>query len=182
MYLVASMTVATALLLWMEHLVVPEGTYVDSVQAVGPVATALETEEPIEPGDWDEIVISYRDRVPGDPAVALAVPGRPYPYHFVIQPTGEIHTLPKWQGHTSDGGVVEPRAINICLSGRPGLNGISAEQWDALVSMLRQLRARCQLPAKAVRLDPQSDPQYRADVSPQAVRLRQMLLAADIID
>lgn len=184
MYLVASMTVATGLLLWMEHLVAPEGLQRDGIQTIGPVATALETARPIEPGNWDEIVISYRDRVPGDPAVALAVPGRPYPYHFVIQPTGKIHTLPTWQDQRFDAvaATAEPRAIHVCLSGQPGQSEISPEQWDALVSMLRQLRVRCQLPTKAVRLDPQSDPQYRSDVSQQAYRLRQMLLAADIID
>lgn len=183
MYLVVSMTAVTGLLLWMEHLVAPPGSAEAVSQWTDHIAEALRTDRPIEPGSWGEIVISYRDRVPGDPRVALIVPGRPFPYHFVIQPTGEIHTLPNWQAQeASSDGNLGTKAIHVCLSGQPGVDGVSAEQWDALMGMLRQLRARCRMSEKAVRLDPQSDPQYRSNLSQQAYRLRQMLLAADVID
>ncbi len=182
MYLVASMSVATALLLWMEHLVAPPGEAMpvvdDGTDLVDAVASGA-----IDPARWDEIVISYRDRVPGDPAVALAVPGRPLPYHFVIQPNGKVHTLPTWGeqngGQSAD---LSSRAIRVCLAGRPDSDSIGPEQWDALMGMIRQLRVHCQLPTKSVRLDPQSDPHYRPNMSNQAHRLRQMLLAADVID
>jgi hypothetical protein len=184
MYLVASMTVATGLLLWLEHLVAPPGGNDGAYQAVGPAAMALRADRPIEPGSWQEIMISYRARVANDKTVALIATGRQSPYHFVVQPGGEIRSLPRWQEQDAGPGSGElgSRAIRICLAGQPDSNDVSPEQWDALVSLLRQLRQRCQLPAKAVRLDPQSDPHYRPNIPNQAYRLRQMLLAADIID
>jgi len=183
MYLVASMTVATGLLLWMEHLVAPPGIGRAPREGAGPLGEALRTLRPIEPGSWGEIVISYRDRAASDPSVALAA-GRSSPYHFVVEPTGRIRALPTWREQEPDDGNAERdvRAIRICYAGQPGSDGVSAEQWDALIGLLRQLRLRCQLPAKAVQLDPQSDPQFRPNISHQAHCLRQMLLDADVID
>ena len=131
------------------------------------------------------VVVSYRDRVASAPSVALAAAtGRPNPYHFVVEPNGKIRALAAWRDQEADttGGATASHGIRVCLAGQPNSDGISAQQWDVLVALLRQLRLRCQLPNKSVRLDPQSDPQYRPNISSQAHRLRQMLLAADIID
>jgi hypothetical protein len=183
-YLVASMTVATALLLWIEHVVVPVDPHRGGPTMSKPVADALRTNRPIQPGTWDEIVISYRDRVPTASAVALASPSQPLPYHFVIDASGQIRSLPTWQEQQPgvSGTDVVSRAVHICLAGQSDLTAVPADQWDSLVSLIRQVRAKCNLPAKAVRLDPQSDVQVRPNLSQQAQRLRQMLLAADIID
>jgi len=184
LYLVASMTVATGLLLWMEYLVAPPGVRQPARPTNAAVTEALHTREPVQPGNWDEIVVSYRDRVASDPMVALAATGRPSPHHLVVEPTGRIHSLSAWKDQQANksGGEAASRTIRVCLAGRPDAEAISAEQWDTLVSLLRQLRLRCQLPTKSVRLDPQSDPQFRPNISPQAHRLHQMLLAARIID
>ncbi len=184
-YLVASMTVATGLLLWMEHLVVPGDALKTNPAATGVVAAALRTTQSVPPGKWDEIVISYRDRLPSASGLALAAPNQqPLPYHFIVDPEGKIRTLPAWQEQKAEvsGTEVVSRAIHICLAGQSGVSTVPADQWDTLVSLVRQLRTQCQLSAKAVRLDPQSDPQVRPNVSNQAYRLHQMLLAADLID
>lgn len=182
MYLVASMSVATGLLLWMEHLVAPPG-HVELPAAHGdPVVEALETSKPIDPSMWDGIVIAYRDRVPGDPAVALASPGHRIPYHFVIKADGRIHTLASWSEQEGDQDQFGARAIRVCLAGAPDVEGISAEQWDALMAMLQKLRAKCQLSDRCVQLDPQSDPQFRPNLSEPAFRLHQMLIGAGVID
>ncbi len=182
MYLVASMSVATGLLLWMEHLVAPPGDVPTLAPHGDPIVEALKTEQPVDPSMWDGIVISYRDRVPGDPAVTLAVPGHRIPYHFVIKADGRIHTLNTWSEQQGDQDQFGSRAVRVCLAGSPEITDISAEQWDALMAMLQKLRVRCQMSDGCVQLDPQSDPQFRPNLSEQAYRLHQMLIAAGVID
>jgi len=184
MYLVASMTAATALLLLMEHWVAPPGSRDTPPDSLGPVAQAVNTHQTDRLENWDEIVISYRDRMARISSVALAATGQRLPYHFVIEPDGQIFALSAWREQEPDvsGGGVVTRAIRVCLAGEPDAGAVSADQWNVLVNLLRQVRSHCGLSAKAIRLDPQSDSQFRPDVSPQAECLRKMLLAADIID
>ncbi len=184
MYLVVSMTAATGLLLWMEHLVAPPDAAELSPPAAGPAAEAVQIVQDIQPGTWDEVVISYRERVTSIAALSLAATGQRSPYHFVVDREGRVKGMSAWQDQERDEARtgVGARAIRVCLTGGDEGQGVSAEQWDALMSLLRQLRVRCYLPTKAVRLDPQLDPQFRPDASNPASRLRQMLLAADIID
>lgn len=184
MYLVASMTVATGLLLWMEHLVAPSGVETAVLPRVEPLLGALATKEPIKPGTWDDIVISYREGFTGNPSVALAASEQFLPYHFVIAPNGSVDGMPAWKKQEDGMGRVSmgTRSIHVCFAGHPGSNAVSPEQWNALVGLVRQLRHRCQLPQQSVRLDPQSDPKLRPDISHQAYQLWQMLMAAGIID
>jgi len=183
-YLVTSMTVATALLLWVEHLVVPPDAQRAGAPVSKPIAEALHTNQTVQPGKWEEIVISYRERLPTSSAVALAAPSQQLPFHFIVTPSGQIRALPAWRDQQPGVSGTEPvsQTVHICVAGQADSTTLPAEQWDALVSLIRQLRAKCRLPARVVRLDPQSDAQVRPNVPPQAQRLRQMLLAADIID
>jgi hypothetical protein len=184
MYLVVSMTAATTLLLLMEHWVAPPGMRDLPLESLGPVAQAVNDHQTDRLENWDEIVISYRDRMAKISPVALAATGQRLPYHFVIEPNGEVFALPAWRDQEPDvsGGGVVTRAVRVCLAGEPDTSAVSADQWNALVNLLRQVRLHCGLSTKAIRLDPQSDSQFRPDVSPQADCLRKMLLAADIID
>ncbi len=185
MYLTISMTAATGLLLWMEHLVIPPNTQPGQTTILNPLSEVVRTAKTIQPGAWEEIVISYRDRLPSvAAAVAMAAPTQRLPYHFVIDAEGQINPLSAWQEQKADvsGTEVVTRAIHVCLAGQGEGGGVPAEQWDALIGLLRQLRTQCQLPTNAVRLDPQSDPEIRPNVPPPAHRLRQMLLEAQVIN
>jgi hypothetical protein len=184
MYLVVSMTAATALLLWMEHLVAPPGTAEAVPPRLEPLLTALKTEEPIQSGTWNDIVISYREGFTGKPSVPLASSEQFLPYHFVIGPGGSVDGMPAWKTQKDGYGRLPTgtRSIHVCFAGQPDSNAVSPEQWNSLLGLLRQLRHRCDLPQDAIRLDPQSDPRLRPDISRQAYQLRQMLLAANVID
>lgn len=183
MYLVGSMTVATGLLLWMEHLVAPPGALEVRPRMDG-VLKALKTDRPVSPGTWNDIVISYREGMIGNPTVPLASTEQLLPYHFVINSDGSVDGLRAWQKQ-NDGvtrSALRDRSIHVCFAGQAESNAVSPEQWNVLVSLVRQLRYRCELPSEAVRLDPQSDPKLRPDIPHQAYQLQQMLLSADIID
>ncbi len=178
------MSAATALLLWVEHLVVPTEPIRPGSLTRSPIALAVQTPQTIQPGKWDEIVISYRDRLPTTSAVALAASAHQMPYHFVIDQTGQVCSLANWKEQQTDiaGTKTVSRAVRVCLAGSNDATTVSGEQWDALISLLRQLRATCQLPTKSVRLDPQSDPLARPNAPQPVQRLHQMLVAADIIE
>jgi hypothetical protein len=183
-YLVASMTVATGLLLWMEHLAIPLEARKGDAAGGGRLAKVLQTTPSVQMAKWDDIVISYRERLPLTAGITLAAQTQQLPYHFVVDAEGHVRTLPAWHEQKPEvsGTEVISRSIHVCLAGQTGASAVPADQWDSLVGLVRQLRLQCQLTAKAVRLDPQSDPQVRPSIPNQAHRLRQMLLAADIID
>lgn len=158
--LVATMTVASGLLMWLEPqpLAPAGGLALAAVEPGGEqLAAVFDTRAALEPGRWDRIVIHHSGQMQGDAQSidrlhrSLRYDG--LQYHFVIgngteSGDGLIQVGARWMQQQQ--GVYADRAISICLVGNGDKTPPTALQMERLATLVRSLQERLDIDADRV--------------------------------
>lgn len=160
--LVASMTIASGLLMWLEPrpLVADSGLALAAVDS-GPeqLSAIFAAPSELRADRWDRIVVHHSGQMRGDAESidelhrSLRYEG--LQYHFVIgngtgSGDGVVELGRRWMQQLD--GVYADRAISICLVGNGDKTPPTAKQMDQLAAVVRLLQDRLEIPADRVAL------------------------------
>jgi len=166
--LVASMTIGAMLLYGLRprNVLSTEATYLAATYQAPDSTKISRTELPIDGSKWKAVVIHVVGsdlRLP-----CLGGDGKTTPplVHFAVSSDADILITTQWAKQEHVEGY--PWVINVGLRLAPGCQDASLAQAEALVSLLKNLQARCHIPAKRVYLHSElsdrpcgPDPLYR---------------------
>lgn len=160
--LVASMTVASGLLLWLEPqpLLNTRASLTLSAIDAGPVGINAVFNVPnLQRHHWTQIIIHHSGKLDGNAAsIGKLHQDLDYgelQYHFVINngrgaPDGQIQVGPLWQRQADD--VYAPASISICLVGNGDQTPPTIAQMQQLVRLITAIQEQLRIPASGVRL------------------------------
>lgn len=157
--LVATMTLASGLLMWLEpQPLAPGGGLALAATGEGDrLGAVFATSRPIRDDRWGGIVIHHSGQMRGDArSIADLHDSLRYDglqYHFVIgngtgSADGLIEVGPRWMNQRD--GVYAERSISICLVGNGDKTPPTAVQMDRLGALVRALRDQLSIPSERV--------------------------------
>ncbi len=180
--LVASMTAGTALLSWIEPAGLPASDRPGPLLLAQPAARAIHTHFAIRSGRWKAILVQYRsgprpESVPHEPLAGQEA------FHFVVRPDGYIQASALWENQ----GVTRPTrpgqgdVLRVCVVGSSSDDAeMPQAQWNGLVALVQQLKAKCHIPPDKVSLAKDSGRGRHREPPAQVERLRELLVSAGV--